>query len=131
MNYWWINAKERWNWTDDSNVEEMVEWCAVKKDGTTKSYCNKVRKGDLIFGYNAGEQKEIVALARITKEKYINDNGETVIGITKIKDLKNPISIDQIRKNKFLKDKFSDGIKLRGTIHKLEIYEFDELLRMI
>ncbi|MBU3174892.1 EVE domain-containing protein [Clostridium estertheticum] len=91
----------------------------------------QVKEGDLIFGYNAGNQRELVALAEITRGIYKNKKGEEVIGITKIKDLKNTISIQRIKENKFFKDKFSEDIKLRGTIKPLSKEEFYELLRLI
>lgn len=132
MNYWWINANAKtWNWTISKNIGELEEWQSKGKAGKTKPYFKQAKEGDLVFCYNSGMQREIVAIAEITKELYVNDKGESVIGITKIKDLKNTISRKTIEQNEIFKNRFSKDVKLRGTILPLSKHEFYELLRLI
>lgn len=120
-----------WNWTTSKKIGEMEEWYVKGGSGKTKKYFLQVKEGDLVFGYNTGNQRQLVALAEITMERHKNDKEEEVIGVTKIKDLKKTISIQQVRQNQLFKDKFSEDIKLRGTIIQLSKDEFYELLRMI
>ena len=87
--------------------------------------------GDLVIGYNSGKQRELVALGKITEEKHSNKDGIQVIDVVKTKDIKFPISIEEVKQNDILKDKFSNGIKVRGTIISLTREQYDELIKMI
>ncbi|MBU3101585.1 MULTISPECIES: EVE domain-containing protein [Clostridium] len=136
MNYWWINAnphddKNPWSWTKSLGSGQMEEWNSKNEQGGTRKYFSKVKVGDLVIGYNSGKQRELVALGKITGEMHLNKDGIQVIDVIKTKDIQFPISIEEVRQNDILKDKFSNGIKVRGTIISLTREQYDELIKMI
>ena len=136
MNYWWINAnphddKILWSWTNNVCVGEMKEWYSQNKTGKERKFFSKVKVGDLVLGYNTGTQREIVALGEISAERYTNKDGVQVIGITKTKDIKYHISIEEVKQIEALKDIFCKSTSLRGTIFSLTKEEYEELTKLI
>lgn len=94
MNYWWINADNtNWDWTKNQGINDIERWNAKGESGGIKKYFKMIKKGDKVVGYNAGNQKSIVALGIITNDFYEDSNGDSFIEIRKTKDIIN----DKIR----------------------------------
>ena len=66
----------------------------------------KMKKGDLCFFYHSNIGKEIVGIVEVVKEHYIDktDKSGRFVAVTVkfLKRLNNPVSLEQIKKNKDL-----------------------------
>jgi len=129
MNYWILIAnpeyKEHWNWTTTNDVGEKEGWLARDKNSNPKRNFRNVKIGDLIIGYNSGNQHQFVALATITKELYEDENSKSVIEVMKTKDIDKPINFSDV--NNRVKKR---GI-LQGTIVRITKDEYEEILDTI
>lgn len=131
MNYWWMNAdNSNWDWTKNQGINDIERWDAKGESGRIKKYFRMIKKGDKVVGYNAGNQKAIVALGIIDNGLVEDSNGNSFIKIRKTKDIK-PVSIDIIKMISPFDKKFDISIKLNGTAIKLEKHEYDKLMDII
>lgn len=65
VNFWWINAAEKWN-IDSLEVGGEENYSAKDAKGKYKRYVEDLREGDLLVGYQA--KVGIVGLLQITQE---------------------------------------------------------------
>jgi predicted RNA-binding protein with PUA-like domain len=93
-------------------------WATLVKDGRTdwtgvrnfqaRNHLRSMKKGDPVLFYHSGEEKQIVGLARVEKEAYSDptaDEGDwSAVDIVPVKGLKKPVTLQQIRAEKVLKD---------------------------
>ncbi len=82
-------------------------WDGVHNNLALKHMRN-MKKGDLAFFYHTGKERQIVGIMNIISDPYPNpeeSNERFVIVDVKFKKiLKNPVTLDQIKKEKKLKD---------------------------
>lgn len=93
-------------------------WSTLVKDGRTdwtgvrnfqaRNHLRAMKKGDAVFFYHSGEEKQIVGLARVDKEAYPDptaDEGDwSAVDIVSIKPLDIPVTLQQIKADKALKE---------------------------
>jgi predicted RNA-binding protein with PUA-like domain len=93
-------------------------WATLVKDGRTdwtgvrnfqaRNHLRAMKKGDSVLFYHSGEEKQIVGLARVDKEAYPDrtaDEGDwSAVDIVPVKALKQPVTLQQIKADKPLKD---------------------------
>ena len=93
-------------------------WATLVKDGRTdwtgvrnfqaRKHLRSMKKGDAVLFYHSGEEKQIVGLARVEKEAYPDptaDEGDwSAVDIVPVKPVKQPVTLQQIKADKALKD---------------------------
>ena len=93
-------------------------WATLVKDGRTdwtgvrnfqaRNHLRAMKKGDALLFYHSGEEKQIVGLARVEKEAYPDptaDEGDwSAVDIVPVKPLKTPVTLQQIKADKVLKE---------------------------
>jgi predicted RNA-binding protein with PUA-like domain len=93
-------------------------WATLLKDGRTdwtgvrnfqaRNHLRSMKKGDPVLFYHSGEEKQIVGLARVEKEAYPDptaDEGDwSAVDIVAVKALQKPVTLQQIKADKALKD---------------------------
>jgi predicted RNA-binding protein with PUA-like domain len=106
MNYWLVKQEP-----------EAYSWQQFVKDGTTawtgirnfaaRNHLRAMKKGDLVLYYHSVIGKEIVGIARVTKEAYpdpTSTEGDwSCVDLAPIRPLKQPISLAFIKSDKILK----------------------------
>ena len=67
-----------------------------------------MKKGDLVFFYHSVSDKEIVGVAKVTREHYPDPTAKegdwSVVDLTAVKPMKKPVSLAQIKAEKSLED---------------------------
>jgi predicted RNA-binding protein with PUA-like domain len=106
MNYWLVKQEP-----------EAYSWSAFVKDGKTswtgvrnfaaRLNLRAMKKGDLLFYYHSVTGKEIVGIARVTKEAYpdptATEGDWSAVDLIPEKPLKKPVSLETIKADKILK----------------------------
>jgi predicted RNA-binding protein with PUA-like domain len=103
MNYWLMKSEPSvYSW-DDLNRDKKATWDGVR-NFQARNNLKAMKKGDLVFIYHSNEGKEIVGIAKITKEGYPDpkDKDWIVVDITPEKKLKSPITLAQVKADKRL-----------------------------
>jgi predicted RNA-binding protein with PUA-like domain len=92
-----------------SNLErdKKAIWDGVTSPGGL-SNIRKIKKGDTVFIYHTGEEKQVMGIAEVTSDSYPDpkaDNPRIVVfDLKPKKKLKNPVTLVQIKADKRFKD---------------------------
>ena len=88
---------------DDLNRDKKATWDGVR-NFQARNNLKDMKKGDLVFIYHSNEGKEIVGIAKVTKEGYPDpkDKDWIVVDIAPEKKLKQPITLAQVKADKRL-----------------------------
>ena len=105
MKYWLLKSEpETWSWKNQlkANVEM---WDGVR-NYQARNNLMKMKKGDLCFFYHSVKEKNIVGIVKVVKEYYTDPTDKTkkfvAIDVKTKKQLKNPVSLEQIKSEKKL-----------------------------
>ena len=93
-------------------------WEAFLKDGETywdgvrnyqaRNNMQSMKKGDLVFFYHSVTGKEIVGIAKVTREAYqdptTDDSRWVVVDLKPVKTLLHPVSLEEIKIHKDLQE---------------------------
>ena len=109
MNYWLLKSEPN-VWSIDQQLKvgpKGADWDGVRNYQAANNL-KKMEKGDLCFFYHSNIGKEIVGIVEVIKTAFIDptDKGKRFVAVKvkyKIK-LKTPVSLENIKKNKDLKD---------------------------
>ena len=109
MNYWLLKSEPN-VWSIDQQLKvgaKGADWDGVRNYQAANNL-KKMKKGDLCFFYHSNIGKEIVGIVEIIKTAFIDptDKEKRFVAV-KVKyksKLKTPVSLENIKKNKDLKD---------------------------
>ena len=110
MNYWL--AKQEPSGPRGYNILQLKEdkktiWDGVHNNLALKHIRN-MKKGDLVFFYHTGNERQVVGIMSVTSNPYPNpdeENKRFVVVDVKFKKLfKAPVTLDMIKKHKKFKD---------------------------
>ena len=108
MNYWLLKSEPD-VWSIDQQKEagdKGAIWDGVRNFQAAKNLKN-MKIGDLCFFYHSNIGKEIVGIVKVVKEAFIDPTDKkkrfVAVKVSFKSYLKNPISLETIKKNKDLK----------------------------
>ena len=109
MNYWLLKSEPN-VWSIDQQLKvgsKGADWDGVRNYQAANNL-RKMKKGDLCFFYHSNIGKEIVGIVEVIKTAFIDptDKEKRFVAV-KVKyksKLKTPVSLENIKKNKDLKD---------------------------
>jgi MoxR-like ATPase len=131
VNYWWLNANPRiWNFVD-APIGTKQTYTTHNEKGNKRriyKYFQEAKPGDVILGYIASPNRQIVAEAVITKGLHQSDEGER-IEFEKTEAFINPISLEQLKQVPELKET-EPLINNQGSLFKLKPEQY-EIIRNI
>ena len=107
MAYWLVKSEpSTWSW--DQQVAKGAKgeaWTGVRNH-TAKQNLEKMKKGELAFYYHSNEGKEIVGIAEIIREAYLDPTDKAgkfvCVDIKAVKPLKAPVTLATIKADKTL-----------------------------
>ena len=107
MSYWLLKSEpSTWSWENQKKVKKEM-WDGVR-NYQARNNLMKMKKGDLCFFYHSVNEKRIMGIVEVTKEFYQDPTDKTnkfvVVDVKYKSDLKKPVTLEQIKENKFLKD---------------------------
>ena len=105
--YWLVKQEpEAYSW-DDFVKEGETYWDGVR-NYQARNHLRAMKKGDLVFFYHSVSDKEIVGVAKVTREHYPDPTAKegdwSVVDLAAVKPMKKPVSLAQIKAEKSLED---------------------------
>lgn len=132
MNYWLVKSEpSAYSW-DDLVKEGTTVWSGVR-NYAARLHLRAMKKGDRVFFYHSNEGTNVVGIATVVKEHYQDPSTDDVnwvaVDLKPLKKLKNPVSLEQIKKEKRLKDMALVRIT-RLSVSPVTQEEFDIVMEM-
>lgn len=118
-----------YSWEDLVKDKKTV-WDGVR-NFQARSNLKAMKKGDVVFIYHSGEGKEIIGIAKISKEHFPDpkDKDWAVVEITAEKKLKNPVSLAAVKATK----KLASMVLVKSSrlsVQPVKKDEFDLIMEM-
>ena len=132
MNYWLVKSEPfKYSW-DQFNEDKETFWDGVR-NYQARNNLREMKKGDLVLFYHSNEGKNVVGIAKVTKEHYqdptTDDTNWVVVNLAPVEALKNPVSLETIKADDRLKD-VSLVKQGRLSVMSLKAVEFDRILEL-
>ena len=109
-----------------------ADWDGVR-NFQARNYLKKMRKGDLCFFYHSNIGKEIVGIVKVIKTAFLDPTDEKklffAVKVNFVKKLKNPVSLEKIKKHKILK-KLSLVKQSRLSVMPIDTKSWKIILKM-
>ena len=109
MKYWLLKSEPNM-WSIDQQIKEGskgINWDGVRNYQAANNL-KKMKKGDLCFFYHSNIGKEIVGIVEVIKTAFTDPTDKTkkfvAVKVRFKNKLKTPVSLENIKKNKDLKD---------------------------
>ena len=105
--YWLVKQEpEAYPWSQLVQ-EGVADWSGVR-NYQARNNLRAMKKGDLVFFYHSVSDKEIVGVAKVTREHYPDPTAKegdwSVVDLAAAKPMKKPVSLAQIKVDKSLED---------------------------
>jgi len=132
MNHWLVKSEpDTYAWEKLIKDKKTV-WDGVR-NYAARNNLRDMKKGDLVFFYHSNVGKEIVGIAKVSKEHFQDPSTEDTawlsVELTPFKPLKKSVTLEQIKADKRLAN---IGLVRQGrlSVMKLEPHEFDVILEL-
>src|SRR5215212_5346339 len=107
MAHWLIKSEpNKYSW-DQFVKDGQTFWDGVR-NYAARNHLKAMKKGDEVFFYHSNEGLEIVGIAKVSKEAYqdptTDEEAWVAVDFKPVKKLKKPVSLEQIKKEKALKN---------------------------
>jgi predicted RNA-binding protein with PUA-like domain len=107
MNYWLVKQEpEDYSW-DAFARDKRAAWTGVR-NFQARNNLRAMKKGDSVFYYHSGEQKQVVGIARVVKEAYPDPTAEdgawVAVDLAPVKPLEKPVTLQTVKADKLLRD---------------------------
>lgn len=105
MNYWLVKSEpEAYSWTQFL-ADRKTAWTGVR-NFQARNNLRAMKKGDLVYFYHSGVDRQIVGLAGVSKEAYrdptATEGDWSCVDLTPVKSLAQPVTLDSIKGDKTL-----------------------------
>ena len=105
MNYWLVKSEpSTYSW-ENLLKDGKTSWDGVR-NFAARNHLRSMKKGDLALFYHSNEGKSVVGIAKVSKEAYqdptTKDPNWIAVGLEPHKNLKKPVSLEQIKAEKKL-----------------------------
>jgi predicted RNA-binding protein with PUA-like domain len=105
MAYWLVKSEPTaYSW-DQLVKEKQTSWSGVR-NYAARLHLRAMKKGDEVFFYHSNEGTDIVGIAKVVKEAYqdptTTDDKWVAVDLKPDRKLKNPVTLDTIKKDKRL-----------------------------
>ena len=105
--YWLVKQEpEAYSW-DDFVKEGETYWDGVR-NYQARNNLRAMKKGDMVFFYHSVSGKEVVGVARVTKDHYPDPTAKegdwSVVDLAPVKQMKKTVTLAQIKDQKSLEN---------------------------
>ena len=105
MAYWLVKSEpSAYSW-EKFTEEKQTAWTGIR-NYAARLHLRNMKKGDEVLFYHSNEGLAIVGIAKVTKEAYqdptTDDDRWSAVDLKVYRKLKNPVSLDVIKKDKRL-----------------------------
>ena len=107
MAYWLVKSEpSAYSW-EQLEKDGKATWDGIR-NYAARNHLQAMKKGDEVFYYHSNEGLNIVGIAKVVKEAYqdptTDDKAWVVVDLKPHKKLKKPVSLQQMKADKRLKD---------------------------
>ena len=100
MNYWLVKSEpEAYSW-ETFVKEKRAAWTGVR-NFQARNNLRAMKRGDLVLFYHSVLGKEIVGVARVEKEAYVDPTAKegdwSCVDLMPVKPLARPVTLDQLK----------------------------------
>ena len=132
MKYWLLKSEPvAWSW--DNQVKEGASMWDGVRNYQARNNLKEMKKNDLCFFYHSVTERSIVGIVKVVKEYYPDPTDKTdrfvVVDVKATKKLKNPVSLDQIKENKKLKN-IALIKQSRLSVMPINKIEWEEIIKL-
>ena len=132
MKYWLLKSEpDAWSW--DNPVKEGASMWDGVRNYQARNKLKEMKKNDLCFFYHSVTERNVVGIVKVVKEHYPDPTDKTrrfvVVDVKVVKKLKNPVSLDQIKENKKLKN-IALIKQSRLSVMPINKIEWEEIIKM-
>ena len=133
MKKFWLVKQEptAYSWADLVK-EGKTQWTGVR-NYTARNNLREMKKGDAVLFYHSVVGKEVMGIARVTREAYpdptATEGDWSAVDLAPEKALPRPVTLEEIKKNSKLKEMALLRLS-RLSVQPVTSAEFDEILRM-
>ena len=132
MKYWLLKSEpDAWSW--DNQVKEGASMWDGVRNYQARNNLKEMKKNDLCFFYHSVTERSIVGIVKVVKEYYPDPTDKTdrfvVVDVKATKKLKNPVSLDQIKENKKLKN-IALVKQSRLSVMPINKIEWEEIIKL-
>jgi predicted RNA-binding protein with PUA-like domain len=105
MAYWLVKSEpSSYSW-EDLVKDKQTRWDGIR-NYASRLHLRAMKKGDPVLFYHSNEGLSIVGVAKVAKEAYpdptAKEDGWVAVDIKSSKKLKNPVTLEAIKKDKRL-----------------------------
>lgn len=132
MNYWLVKSEPfKYPWQKFLTDQETF-WDGVR-NYQARNNLREMKVGDLVLFYHSNEGKEVVGIAKVSKEFYQDPTTEdpnwVVVNLVPVQTLNKPVTLKQIKEEPLLSamDLVRQG---RLSVTSVRLQEFDKVLEM-
>ena len=129
----WLLKSEPNTWSWDNQVKEGASMWDGVRNYQARNNLKKMKKNDLCFFYHSVTEKSIVGIVKVVKEYYLDPTDITgkfvVVDVEATKKLDKPVSLDQIKNNKKMRD-IALIKQSRLSVMPLTKIEWDEIIKL-
>jgi predicted RNA-binding protein with PUA-like domain len=107
IHYWLVKQEpEAYSW-DNLVADRKTSWTGVR-NFAARNHLRAMRRGDLVLYYHSVSGKQVVGIARVTKEAYTDPTAKegdwSCVDLAPVQALTKPVSLEVIKSDKLLKD---------------------------
>jgi predicted RNA-binding protein with PUA-like domain len=105
MSYWLVKSEpSTYSW-EQLQKDKQTTWDGIR-NYAARNHLKAMKRGDEVFFYHSNEGTGIIGIAKVSKEFFqdptTNDPAWVAVELKYYKKLKNPVSLDTIKKDKRL-----------------------------
>ena len=130
---YWLLKSEPGTWSWESQVKEGPSMWDGVRNYQARNNLKEMKKNDLCFFYHSVTERNVVGIVKVVKEHYPDPTDKTrrfvVVDVKVVKKLKNPVSLDQIKENKKLKN-IALVKQSRLSVMPINKIEWEEIIKM-
>ena len=132
MNYWLVKS-EPFNYAWDKFMADKETFWDGVRNYQARNNLKGMKVGDLVLYYHSNEGKEVVGIAKVSKEFYQDPTTEdpnwVVVNLVPVQTLSKPVTLKQIKDEPLLTN--MELVKQgRLSVTRLLQIEFDKVLEM-
>src|SRR5678816_2826389 len=107
MSYWLVKSEpSAYSW-EQLEKDKQTDWTGVR-NYAARIHLRGMKKDDEVLFYHSNEGLNIVGIAKVAREAYqdptTKETAWIAVDLKPYKKLKNPVSLEDIKKDKRLKD---------------------------
>ena len=130
---YWLVKSEPFKYSWDEFVRDGSTYWDGVRNAEARNNLEAMKLGDLALYYHSNEGKEVVGIAKVTRESYpdptTDDPRWGVVNLEPLKPLATPVSLEQIRAESSLED-LALVRRSRLSVTPVSRRHFDRLLRL-